>query len=87
MLTKQLHRQLLVFSKLCQTALNTVFAEKDIEESCVIFLELMSVTVLEENSQANSSNLRVIETSIECNNFNINSCLSSFENLKESQFS
>ena len=66
-------------------ALNAVFVEKDIEERCAIFLESISkrVTVLEENSQAHSSNLKALENSIEHNNFNINSCLSSFENLKE----
>ena len=44
------------------------------------------VTDLEENSQANSNNLKALETSIERNNLNINSCLSSLENLKEGQF-
>ena len=39
------------------------------------------VTVLDENSQANSSNLKALETSIERNDLNINSCLSSFKNL------
>ena len=39
------------------------------------------VTVLKENSQANSDNLKVLQTSIERNN--INSCLSSLENLKK----
>ena len=65
--------------------MNTVFVKKDIEERCAIFLESISkrVTVLEENSQAHSSNLKALETSIECNNLNINSCLSKFENLKE----
>ena len=66
-------------------ALNIVFVEKDIEERCAVFLESISerVTVLEENSQAHSSNLKALETSIERNNLNINSCLSNFENLKE----
>ena len=66
-------------------ALNAVFVKKDIEERCAIFLESISkrVTVLEENSQAHSSNLNSLETSIERNYLNINSCLSSFENLKE----
>ena len=66
-------------------ALNIVFVKKDIEERCAIFLESISkrVTVLEENSQAHSSNLKALETSIECNNLNINSYLSKFENLKE----
>ena len=41
------------------------------------------VTVLDENSQANSSNLKALETSIERNDLNINSCLSSFKNLQE----
>ena len=64
---------------------NAVFVEKDIEERCTIFLESISkrVTVLEENNQANSINLKALETSIERNNLNINSCLSSFKNLKE----
>ena len=63
---------------------NAVFVEKDIEERCTIFLESISkrVTVLEENNQANSINLKALETSIERNNLNINSCLSSFKNLK-----
>ena len=66
--------------------LNAVFVKKDIEERCAIFLESISkkVTVLEENSQAHSSNLNSLETSIERNNLNINSYLSSFEHLKES---
>ena len=68
-----------------KAALNAVFVEKDIDERCYIFLESISkwVRVLEENSQANSSNLKALETSIERNNLNINSCLSSFKNLKE----
>ena len=59
--------------------------EKDIEQRCAIFLESISirVTILEENSQAHSSNLKALETSIERNNLNINNCLSSFKNLKE----
>ena len=58
---------------------------KDIEERFAIFLESISkrVTVLEENSQTNLSNLKALETSIERNNLNINSCLSSFKNLKD----
>ena len=58
---------------------------KDIEERFAIFLESISkrVTVLEENSQYNLSNLKALETSIERNNLNINSCLSSFKNLKD----
>ena len=39
------------------------------------------VTVLKENSQANSNNLKALQTSIESDN--INSCLSRLENLKE----
>ena len=72
-------------SNCSKPALNAVFVEKDIEERCTIFLESISkrVTVLEENSQANSSNLKALETSIELNNLNINSCLSSIKNLKE----
>ena len=67
-------------------ALNAVIVEKDIEERCAIFLlESISnrVAVLEENSQAHLSNLKALETSIEHNNLNIHSCLSSFKNLKE----
>ena len=66
-----------------KAALNAVFVEKDIEERCSIFLESISkrVRVLDENSQANSSNLKALETSIERNDLNINSCLSSFKNL------
>ena len=66
-------------------ALNAVFVEIDIEERFAIFLESISkrVTVLEESSQAHSSNLKALETSIERSNLNTNSCLSSFENLKE----
>ena len=68
-----------------KAALNAVFVEKDTEEKCSIFLESISkrVRVLEENSQANSSNLKALETSIERNNLNISSCLSNFKNLKE----
>ena len=74
------------FCPICaKPTLNAVFVEKDIEERCAIFLESISkrVTVLEENSQDSSSNLKALETSIERNNLNINSCLSSLENLKE----
>ena len=65
--------------------MNTVFVKKDIEERCAIFLESISkrVIVLEENSQAHSSNLKALENSLERNNLNINSCLSSFKNIKE----
>ena len=66
-------------------ALNAVFVETDIEERFAIFLESISkrVTVLEESSQAHSNNLKALETSIERSNLSTNSCLSSFENLKE----
>ena len=65
--------------------MNTVFVKKDIEERCAIFLESISkrVIVLEENSQAHSSNLKALENSLERNNLNIKSCLSSFKNIKE----
>ena len=65
-------------------ALNAVFVEKCIEERSAIFLESISkrVIVLEGNSSNNSDNLKGLETSIECNNLNINICYSSMENLR-----
>ena len=84
MLTQQTHRQLLVLPNLRQTCFKCcIYRERYRREVCNISGIYKRVTILEENSQAHSSNLKALETSIERNNLNINSCLSSFENLKE----
>ena len=84
MLTQQTHRQLLVLPNLYQTCFKCfICRERYRREVCNISGIYKRVTILEENSQAHSGNLKALETSIECNNLNINSCLSSFENLKE----
>ena len=85
MLTQQPHRQLLVLPKLHQSCFKCCICRERYRREVSIFLESTSkrVRVLEKNSQANSSNLKALETSIERNNLNISSCLSSFKNLKE----